>query len=242
MAVDLAIVIAAVVLTLLIVILVIGMLICHFCVKKKERNDKNEPDGTINTSEGHKSVGPREIRSDGSFPYTPIREMDKPKSPRKIVDVEPDEADAKNKDNTIKTTNVVTNKTPSNALIKKTPSGTAKNTQGVRAISINRSKGKIVKKSKDMIPGSKNNPKVIIAKGPNDPSSPPLSPPPKSPTQSLLSSPQSPKTSPDSSSSSKKSPGAGSNMTSDSAPEPAPISDKLEKQVKLVDDKTHNSK
>lgn len=228
MAVDPAVVIAAVVLVLIIVILVIGLLICHFCCRPKTHGALPLID-----SEGQRSAGPRGTGSDGSFPYTPIREMDKPKSPRKIQDVEPDEADKKNKRQKISNEQVQVNK-PVNeptrkvsiSKIKKGPSGT-----------IGKVPSKISKKTSKEVNGGQ---RVIIAKGPQRATSPPLSPPNSPGKGSPLSSPQSPQSSPESTNSTKspKSPGAASNMTSDSAPDPTPISDKLEKQTKLVDDKT----
>lgn len=235
MAVDPAIIIAAVVLLLIIIILVVGMLICHFCCRSKDR----ETGLPLTNSEGHKSVGPREVRSNGSFPYTPIRAMDKPKQPRKIQDVEPDDADAKNKK--LKTSNDDRIKTTPNNTIKKVQTGSNLRASPIVTVKNNPlvkrhgSKGKLSskKRSKEVVSGGKNNPKIIIARGPEGSTSPPLSP--NSPDQSTL---ESPKTSPDSTNSSPKSPGTGSNMTSDSAPEPTPITTQLENQVNLVDDKT----
>ena len=221
--VDIATVIATVFLVSIILAVVIGMLACQFCCDK-DKKSKDNPE--LINSEGHKSVGPREVRSDGSFKYTPIRPMDtKPKEPRKIHDVEPDDSDVKKK----KTNEVINKKNPNETIVMN------KNGNVKQKVSIKSNKnGKKKSKSKDFIKGQK----VIIAQGPKGTTSPPLSPP-TSPGQSLLTSPPSPKTSP-SSSSKGKSPGTASNMTSDSAPEPTPISTKFENDAKLVDDKTHN--
>ena len=220
--VDVAIVIAAVFLVSIILAVVIGMLACQFCCDKHKKS-KDNPE--LINSEGHKAVGQREVRSDGGFKYTPIRPMDtKPKEPRKIHDVEPDDSDVKKK----KTDEIINKKNPNETIVM--------NKNGnVKKVSIKSNKnGKKKNKSKGLIKGQK----VTIAQGPKGTTSPPLSPP-TSPGQSLPTSPPSPKTSP-SSSSKGKSPGTASNTTSDSAPEPTPISTKFENDAKLVDDKTLN--
>lgn len=219
---DIAIVIVTVFLVSIILAVVVGMLACQFCCEK----DKDDPE--VINSEGHKSIGLREVGSDGGFKYTPIRPMDtKPKEPRKIHDVEPDDSDVEKK------TNEIINKKNPNETIVMNKNGNVKKVSINEAIKSDKD-GKKKSESEDLIKGQK----VIIAQGPKGTTSP--SSPPTSPGQSSLTSPPSSKTSP-SSSCKGESPGTASHITTDSAPEPTPISTRFENDAILVDDKTYDN-